>query len=73
VRAASGKVLVTTASLYARKIAPIRDLLPSLRHVIVDDDGTGSRPTPGRATRRSIRSNARRAVCSHVRSPAPPA
>ena len=42
VRAASGKVLVTTASLYARKIAPIRDQLPMLRHVIVVDDGAGS-------------------------------
>src|SRR5512140_1218823 len=41
VRAASGRVLVTTASLYARKIAPIRDLLPTLRHVIVVDDGAG--------------------------------
>ncbi|HEU4726746.1 MAG TPA: AMP-binding protein, partial [Kofleriaceae bacterium] len=41
VRAAAGKVLVTTASLYARKIAPIRHLLPSLRHVIVVDDGGG--------------------------------
>jgi acetyl-CoA synthetase len=41
VRAASGKLLVTTASLYARKIAPIRDLLPTLRHVIVIDDGPG--------------------------------
>jgi acetyl-CoA synthetase len=39
VRAAVGKVLVTTASLYARKIAPIRDLLPTLRHVIVVGDG----------------------------------
>jgi acetyl-CoA synthetase len=41
VRAGSGKVLVTTASLYARKVAPIRDLLPTLRHVIVVDDGGG--------------------------------
>jgi acetyl-CoA synthetase len=41
VRAGSGVVLVTTASLYSRKVAPIRDLLPTLRHVIVIDDGTG--------------------------------
>jgi len=39
VRAGNGVVIVTTASLYARKIAPIRDLLPTLRHVIVIDDG----------------------------------
>ncbi|HEY5949356.1 MAG TPA: AMP-binding protein, partial [Kofleriaceae bacterium] len=41
IRAASGKVLVTTATLYARKIAPIRDQLPTLRDVIVIDDGPG--------------------------------
>jgi len=39
VRAAAGKVIVTTASLYARKIAPIRELLHELRKVIVIDDG----------------------------------
>ena len=37
--AGGGKVLVTTASLYARKVAPIRDRLPLLRHVIVIEDG----------------------------------
>ncbi len=42
VQAASGKVLVTTATLYARRIAPIRDRLPTLRHVIVIDDGPGA-------------------------------
>ena len=44
VRAAAGKVLVTTQSLYARKIAPIRDLLTTIEHVIVIDDGTGAQP-----------------------------
>ncbi len=39
VRAAAGKVLVTTASLYTRKILPIRDLLRSIEHVIVIADG----------------------------------
>ncbi|HET9992985.1 MAG TPA: acetate--CoA ligase [Kofleriaceae bacterium] len=39
VTAAAGKVLVTTASLYARKILPIRDRLPDVRHVIVIRDG----------------------------------
>ncbi|MDR9440540.1 MAG: acetate--CoA ligase [Halomonas sp.] len=35
-----GRVLVTTTSLYRRKVAPIRDRLPSLQHVLVvrDDD-----------------------------------
>ncbi|MFN0251782.1 MAG: acetate--CoA ligase [Kofleriaceae bacterium] len=41
VQAANGAVLVTTSSLYARKIAPIRDRLTTLRHVIVVDDGGG--------------------------------
>jgi len=42
VQAARGKVLVTTATLYARRIAPIRDQLTTLRHVIVIDDGPGA-------------------------------
>ena len=37
------KVLVTTESLYRRKIAAIRDLLPSLQHVIlIGDDGSST-------------------------------
>ncbi len=42
VDAANGAVLVTTSSLYARKIAPIRERLTTLRHVIVVDDGAGA-------------------------------
>jgi acetyl-CoA synthetase len=34
-----GRVLVTTAALYKRKVAPIRDRLPGLRHVLVIGDG----------------------------------
>jgi acetyl-CoA synthetase len=30
-----GRVLVTTAALYRRKVAPIRDALPSLEHVLL--------------------------------------
>ena len=33
------RVLVTTASLYERKIAPIRDSLPGLKHVLLADGG----------------------------------
>jgi acetyl-CoA synthetase len=33
-RIGDGKVLVTTADLYERRIAPIRDSLPSLEHVL---------------------------------------
>ncbi|GAA2043728.1 acetate--CoA ligase [Agromyces tropicus] len=44
-RIGSGRVLVTTRALYRRKVAPIRDELPSLRHVLlVDADGD---PEPG--------------------------
>lgn len=35
-------VLVTTASLYRRKVAPIRDEVPTLRHVLLTDAPTGS-------------------------------
>jgi acetyl-CoA synthetase len=41
-----GRVLVTTAALYARKIAGIRASLPALEHVILIDDGT-TEPAPG--------------------------
>jgi len=42
---ADGKVLVTTASAYRRKVAPLRAELPALRHVVlVDDLGGGAVP-----------------------------
>ena len=37
-----GRVLVTTPMLYRRKVAPIRDLLPALEHVILV--GAGAEP-----------------------------
>ncbi|MBS1118094.1 MAG: acetyl-CoA synthetase [Deltaproteobacteria bacterium] len=40
--AGRGRVLVTTATLYQRKIAPIRERLTSIAHVIVIDDGPPS-------------------------------
>ncbi|MDW4551179.1 acetate--CoA ligase [Defluviimonas sp. D31] len=33
----SAKVLITTASLYRRKVAPVRDRLPELAHVLLTD------------------------------------
>ncbi len=43
-----GKVLVTTAQLYRRKVAAIRDKLPSLAHVLLASDGEESSLTgPG--------------------------
>ena len=38
-----GRVLVTTHSLYRRKVAPIREQLPQLEHVLLFD---GDRPRP---------------------------
>lgn len=38
INAASGAVLITTASLFARKVASMRGTLSPLRHVIVIDD-----------------------------------
>ena len=35
----TGRVLVTTASLYRRKVAPIRDQLPDLAHVLIAGPG----------------------------------
>ncbi|UOD82959.1 acetate--CoA ligase [Paenarthrobacter ureafaciens] len=40
-----GKVLVTTRALYRKKIVPIRDALPELRHVLLTD--CESTPDPG--------------------------
>jgi acetyl-CoA synthetase len=39
-RLGDAKVLVTSASLYARKVAQIRDSIPSLEHVLVVGDET---------------------------------
>ncbi|MFZ5486182.1 MAG: acetate--CoA ligase [Pseudomonadota bacterium] len=39
IRLAEATVLVTTESLYRRKIAPMRDQLPTLRHVLLVGDG----------------------------------
>ncbi|HEY7671669.1 MAG TPA: acetate--CoA ligase [Gammaproteobacteria bacterium] len=38
----AARVLVTTASLYARKIAPLRAALPRLEHVLLVDEGNES-------------------------------
>ncbi|OBH92331.1 acetate--CoA ligase [Mycobacterium sp. E2733] len=40
-------VLVTTRAIYQRKIAKIRDRMPSVRHVFVVDDGQGDGTPPG--------------------------
>ena len=43
-----GAVLVTTTSLYRRKVAKIRAQLPTLRHVLVVDDEDAAVDLPGR-------------------------
>ena len=43
----SGTVLVTTTSLYLKKVAKIRDRVPSLRHVLVVPDEPGEPLPPG--------------------------
>jgi acetyl-CoA synthetase len=40
--AGKGKVLVTTAALYRRKVVAIRDRMPSLEHVIQIEDGSNA-------------------------------
>jgi acetyl-CoA synthetase len=42
-----GEVLVTTESLYARKVAGLRGQLPKLRHVILTDDRGAATSVPG--------------------------
>jgi acetyl-CoA synthetase len=41
-----GRVLVTSAALYERKVAPVRDQLPALEHVLLVDEPAGAAP-PG--------------------------
>jgi len=48
------QVLVTSPQLYERKLAPIRDELPALKHVLV----TGSGPAPPARSRSALRSQA---------------
>ena len=60
----SGKVLVTTESLYRRKVAAIRDQMPTLEHVLlVSDDG---RPTsvPGTLDWAGLMADAESDVCA---------
>jgi len=45
--AGRGRVLVTTASAYRRKVAPVRHLLPDLAHVLLVGPGADSVDEPG--------------------------
>ncbi|MGF1615284.1 MAG: acetate--CoA ligase [Gammaproteobacteria bacterium] len=44
---AKARLLVTTAAIYARKVAPLVDSLPHLRHVIVVGESTSERAPSG--------------------------
>ena len=43
-RLGEANVVVTTPSLYMRKVAPVREQLPTLRHVLLIDDGSAPLP-----------------------------
>ena len=43
----AGSVLVTTESLYRRKVAGLKERLPELRHIIVVSEGGDIPPAPG--------------------------
>jgi acetyl-CoA synthetase len=43
-----GRVLVTTVALYRKKVAPIRDQLPDLRHVLLVGPADGDGPADAR-------------------------
>jgi acetyl-CoA synthetase len=46
-RAGRGQVLVTTAAYYRQKVAPVRDDLPDLAHVLLVDDRPEDLDAPG--------------------------
>jgi acetyl-CoA synthetase len=43
----AGQALLTTASLYRRKVAPVRDRMPTLRHVLLASDDGAASAEPG--------------------------
>ena len=49
-----GRVLVTTASLYERKVAALRESLPSLEHVLLVGDDRSPTSVPGTHDLRSL-------------------
>jgi acetyl-CoA synthetase len=68
-----GRVLVTTPSLYARKVAGLREALPGLRHVLVSTSGaTGAAPA-GTTSLEDLLSNAEPRFTIPATSPLDPA
>lgn len=43
-RLGGAAAVVTTPALHARKVAPVRERVPTLRHVLLVDDGTAAMP-----------------------------
>ena len=53
------RVLVTTAALYQRKVAPLRARLPQLEHVLLVGEGDEPTPVPGTRDLRELMAEAR--------------
>ena len=65
-------VLVTTRAIYRRKIAKIRDRLPSVRHVFVVDEGGTTGPVTRRTERSTSGSGSTRPTTTRRSSRPPP-
>ena len=70
-----GRVLVTTPSLHARKLAALRDALPGLRHVLVTSGSSaaGGTPEPGTLDLASLLADASPAFTIPATAPDDPA
>jgi len=68
-----GRVLVTTPSLYRRKVAPIRDELPDLDHVLLVGDAVEPSDVPGGLDLRALLAAAAPASSSAATGPEDPA
>jgi acetyl-CoA synthetase len=55
----AAKVLVTTAALYQKKVAPIRAQLPALEHVVIVPEGDAANAVPGTRDWRELLAAAR--------------
>jgi acetyl-CoA synthetase len=50
----AGKALVTTEALYRKKVAPIREKLPALRHILLVGEGGAATAVPGTLDLRTL-------------------
>jgi acetyl-CoA synthetase len=68
----AGRVLVTTESLYRRKVLPVRDQLPTLEHVLLVGEGDGSTSVPGTLDFATLMNTAAEQFAVEPTSPADP-